>query len=138
MEFTWKKILLLCGFFITLIVGPIWVLSTPMIEYYVTKFDREPDTENSKKYLLKCADVCYSTMREDKSAELYQKFYDRYKEDHRRHYALYWLGMSLDKLNKNKDAINTFYQYLNEYPEGKYAKDSTDGVQRIKYSKPNN
>lgn len=138
MEFTWKKILLVCGFFIVLIVGPLWVLSSPMIESYVKRFDREPEKEESKKYLLKCADICYSTMREDMAAKYYQKFYDRYTEDYRRPYALYWLAMSLDKLNKNKDAIDTFHKYINEYPDGQYTKDATDGVHRVKYTKPNN
>src|ERR1043166_10087164 len=84
MDFTWKKLLLILGIFMGIILLPVFLLSSMMMQYYQTKIDKDPDTNFHKWLQMATADACYKTMRPELAAEYYRKFRDRYLTDERR------------------------------------------------------
>lgn len=133
MEFTWKKILLIGGSFLILIIGPLFLLSNPMMEYYQKRCDREP--EKNKWLQIKSADWCFSTMRPELAKPRYLKYYERYKEDPKREYAFYRWAMSVEETESSKAGVQAFEQFLEVYPNGQFTKEANDGIIRIRYSK---
>jgi tetratricopeptide (TPR) repeat protein len=136
MEFTWKKLLVICGIFVGLIVLPVWLCSNPMMESYQKRIDRNPNTNFSKWLQMASADVCYKTMRPEMAVDYYRRFYERYKEDPRRPKALLYYAKSLDECNRNADAIKAFEEYIRLYPDREDKKEAVAGIDRIKYMKP--
>lgn len=136
MEWTWKKMLGVVLGVVTLIVGPIFMVSTPMMDYYQRRIDKNPQTPFSKWLQIKTADICSSTERPEKAAEYYRRFLERYREDERRPYALMKYAVSLEEANRNADAIAVYQQYIDEYPEREDKKKAEQGIDRIKYVKP--
>ena len=136
MDFTWKKLVGICLFFVIIILLPIFLCSNTMMTYYQKKIDAEPNTDNHKWLQLKMGDICFKTMRPEMSAEYYRKFRDNYKEDERRPYAYFRYARSLEDSDRNADAIAEFQRFIEEYPDRPEAKDAAIGIDRIKYTKP--
>jgi tetratricopeptide (TPR) repeat protein len=136
MEFTWKKLLLVLGSFIGLIVVPVFLCSSSMMERYQEKIDKEPNTKFHKWLGLATADVCYQTLRPEMAADYYRKFRDTYKDDERRPYACLRYARSLEDCSRNADAIAEYQRYIEEYPERGDTKEALSGIDRIRYVKP--
>lgn len=136
MEWTWKKTLGVCLFFIVLIVGPIFLVSNPMMDFWQKRCDKNPNSDTSKWLQMKMANWCYDTGRPERAAEYYRKFLERYPTDPQRPYALMRYGQSLEDSNRNADAIAVYEQYVEEYPEREDKQKALQAIDRIKYVKP--
>ncbi len=136
MEMTWKKILLIAGSVVALIALPMIIVSNPMMDFYQGRIDRNPNSGFSKWLQLTMANVCYKTMRPERSAVCYYKFLERYKDDVRRPWVMLRYGYSLEDANRNAEAIEVYQQVYNEYPESEEGKDALSGISRVRYMKP--
>jgi outer membrane protein assembly factor BamD (BamD/ComL family) len=136
MEWTWKKILTTLGVFIGVFVLPFYLCSNGMMDYYQKRIDRDPNTNFSKWLQIKSADVCYATMRPERSVDYYRRFLERYPNDERRPYAKLRLGLSLEGASRDQDAIRVFEEFLTEYPNHPDKEEANKSVDRIKYVKP--
>lgn len=136
MEFTWKKLALIIGIFMFIIVLPVFLCSTMMMGTYQGWIDKEPNTNFHKWLQLTSADVCYKTMRPEMAAEYYRKFRDIYKDDERRPYAYLRYAQALEECNRNADSIAEYERYMQEYPDRDDKKEAEKGIDRIKYMKP--
>ncbi len=137
MDFTWKKLLAFVLVFIAIFASPIFLLSNFMMEFYQKKIEESPNTDLAKWTQMKMADICYKTMRPEMAAESYRKFYDRYENDERRPRALIRYGMSIEDCHKNKEAIEAYEKYIEDYPEGEFRVDAQRGIIRCRYVNPN-
>ena len=143
MEFTWKKMALI----MTVVLGPfvlgMILLSNPMMDKYYERVKADPKNEKSdwidhKWLLMTTADTCYKTMREEKSALYYYEYMRLYPEDKiNRPHALLRYGHALNESNNNKDAIQVYLQFCEEYPDRtKDVESATAGIRHIRYIKP--
>ena len=137
MEFTWKKIALLCGIVIGIIVLPLFLFSNPMVNYYARRVDENPDSGLNKWLLMASADICYKTMRPELSAEFYYKFMEKYPDDPRRPQLFMRYANSLEDANRNKEADAMYMRYVEEYPDREDKAQAESGLHRIRYTKPN-
>src|SRR5438094_7157926 len=117
MEFTWKKIVVICAIFVGLIILPVFLCSSVMMGYYQGKVDKEPNTNFNKWLQLAIGDVCYKTMRPEIAADAYRKFRDNYKDDERRPYAYLRYAQSLEDSSRNADAVAEHIKHVEDYPD---------------------
>jgi tetratricopeptide (TPR) repeat protein len=136
MEFTWKKILGICLFFMAVVVGPIVLLSNPMMDYYQKKIDKNPNTDFSKWLLLTSANVCYKTNRPERAADYYRKYMELHPKDEKRAFTMLRYANCLDDCNRNQDAIEMYIKYMEEYPNREDVDEAKKGIDRCKYMKP--
>jgi hypothetical protein len=118
-----------------LVLVPVFLLSTPMMDFYQRRVDRNPDAESSRWLQLTAADWCSRTWRPEMAATGYRRFYERHTRDVRRSYALLRYAQSLEDSGRNADAIDIYQKYLAEYPDLEGKKDAELGVNRIKHCK---
>jgi hypothetical protein len=117
-----------------LIVTPVALLSSPMMDYYQGRIDRDPESESSKRLQLSTADWCARTWRPEMAATGYRRFYERYTRDLRREYALLRYAQTLEECGRTADARDTYERYLVEYPDLPGAGEARIGINRIKFS----
>lgn len=114
-----------------LILVPATLLSTPMMDWYQQRIERNPDAESSRWLQMTSADWLSRTWRPEMAATGYRRFYERYKGDVRRPHALLRYAQSLEDCGRNADAIDQYKKYLIEYPDHDGRKDAEIGVNRI-------
>jgi len=117
-----------------LIVAPVFLLSSPMMDYYQRRIDQDPESESSRQLQLTSADWCSRTWRPEMAATGYRRFYERYSRDLRREYALLRYAQSLEECGRTADAKDTYEKYLIEYPDLPGAAEARIGINRIKFS----
>lgn len=117
-----------------LILIPVALLSSSMMDYYQRRIDRDPEADSSKWLQLASADWCSRTWRPEMAATGYRRFYERYKTDVRREYALLRYAQSLEDSGRTADAKDTYEKYLIEYPDLPGAAEAKIGINRIKFS----
>jgi tetratricopeptide (TPR) repeat protein len=135
-DVAWKKLGVACGLFWLLVVVPLWLGSTPMMEVYQRSIDRNPYGAGSRWLQLATADVCYQTYRPEMAAAKYRRFLENYSNDERRSRALLRLAQSLEAAGCNQEAILVYHQYLDEYPDRDDRKMAVQGIDRIRYIPP--
>ena len=109
----------------------VFLLSTPMMDVYQRRIDREPDTEFSRWLQLATADACFKTWRYGFAATAYRNFYERYTRDERRAGALLRYAQSLEEAERNADARDIYEKYIAEYPELEGKTEAERGMKRI-------
>ena len=131
-----KRKLLVAGLVLlpVLIVAPVVLLSSPMMDYYQKQIDRDPESDSSRRLQLTTADWCSRTWRPEMAATGYRRFYERYTRDLRREYALLRYAQSLEDCGRTADAKDTYEKYLIEYPDLNGAAEARIGINRIKFS----
>lgn len=136
MDLTWKKIALIAGFFVSLVAGPLILLSNPMMDYYQKRIDKNPNSDFSKWLQLTMANMCYKTMRPERSAVYYYNYLERYKDDVQRPWVMLRYGLSLEEASRTAEALQVYQQILDDYPNRDEARDAAQGMDRIRYVKP--
>ena len=114
-----------------LILVPTTLLSTPMMDWYQRRIDRDPDAESSRSLQMTSADWLSRTGRQEMAATGYRRFYERYTRDIRRSHALLRYAQSLEDCGRNADAIDQYRKYLIEYPDQEGRKEAEIGINRI-------
>ena len=121
---------------ILLLLLPTILLSSPMMDYYQTRIDRDPDTDRSKWLQMTTADWCSRTWRPEMAATGYRRYYERYKNDVRRSYALLRYAQSLEDAGRTADAIDIYKKYLVEYHDLDGKQEAQIGINRIENCRP--
>jgi hypothetical protein len=130
---------LLIGAIVTLtvlILVPVVLLSSPMMDAYQRRIDRNPDSEHSKWLQMTSADWCSRTWRPEMAATGYRRYYERYKHDVRRSYALLRYAQSLEDAGRTADAIDIYKKYLIEYHDLDGKQEAQIGINRIENCRP--
>jgi hypothetical protein len=128
----WATVL---GLFLLAVV-PAFLLSTPMMEYYQQRIDRDPMPESSRRFQLSVADWCDRTWRPERAATGYRLFYERYRQDVRRAHALLRYAQTLEAAGRTADATDIYQKYLAEYPDLEGKREAELGVSRIHNCRP--
>lgn len=119
-----------------LVLLPAFLLSTPMMEIYQERIDRDPMPESSRRLQLMVADWCDRTWRQERAATGYRLFYERYRQDVRRAYALLRYAQTLESAGRTADATDIYQKYLAEYPDLDGKREAELGVSRIHNCRP--
>jgi len=135
-DVAWKKLGVACAVFWLVVVVPLWLGSTPMMEVYQHSIDRNPYGGGSRWLQLATADVCYATFRPELASAKYRRFLENYPNDERRSKALLRLAQSLEAAGCNQEATLVYRQYLDEYPDREDGKMAVQGIDRIRYIPP--
>ena len=119
-----------------LLVLPTVLLSSPMMDYYQRRIDRDPDPESSRWLQMTTADWCARTWRPEMAATGYRRFYERYRGDIRRAHALLRYAQSLEEAGRTADARDIYAKYVTEYSDLEGAQDARIGINRIEKCRP--
>jgi hypothetical protein len=119
-----------------LLVLPTVLLSSPMMDYYQQRIDRDPDPESSRWLQMTTADWCARTWRPEMAATAYRRFYERYPGDIRRAHALLRYAQSLEEAGRTADARDIYAKYVTEYSDLEGAQDARIGINRIEKCRP--
>jgi len=119
-----------------LVLVPTFLLSTPMMDYYQRRIDRNPDTDQSKWLQMTTADWCSRTWRPEMAATGYRRYYERYKTCIRRSYALLRYAQSLEDAGRMADAVDVYRKYLVEYHDLDGKQEAQIGINRIENCRP--
>ena len=118
------------------LVLPTVLLSSPMMDYYQRRIDRDPEAESSRWLQMTSADWCARTWRPEMAATGYRRFYERYPGDIRRAHALLRYAQSLEDAGRNADAKDIYSKYVTEYPDLEDAQEARIGINRIEKCRP--
>ena len=132
---SWKKTAIVLAIFVLVIGGPVFLISTPMMDVYQEWIDKDPKTDFHKSLQLWIAGVCFRTMRADSAVDMYYKYLTYYPDSPDRAFALLRYAQSLDEVNRNAEAIATYEQFMAEFPGHDDAKTAEDAINSIKYVK---
>lgn len=127
-----RKLLVITLFaFPVLVVTPVFLLSTPMMEGYQRRIDRDPGRPSSKWLQMSSADWCSRTWRPEMAAARYRTYYERYTTDVRRPEALLRYAQSLEDAGQTADAKDIYQKYVIEYHDLEGAREAKIGINRI-------
>jgi len=112
-----------------------FLLSSPMMDWYQKRIDREPGSESSRSLQMLTADVCLATWRPEMAATRYRLYYERYQKDLQRAHALLCYAQSLEDAGRSADAIDIYRKYLAEYPDHEEKAEAEIGMNRINNSR---
>jgi len=110
-----KKVILYVVLPASLIFGPLIAISSPSVGCYQKQIDKNPNSESSKKWQIRLADLCLKTMRPDMAAEMYGKFAARYVDDPRRPDALWYQAIAYQRNEQKAEAIATLVKLFKEH-----------------------
>jgi hypothetical protein len=119
-----------------LLVVPTLLLSSPMMDYYQRRIDRDPHAESSRWLQLTSADWCSRTWRPEMAATGYRTFYERYPGDIRRAHALLRYAQSLEDAGRTADAKDIYAKYVTEYTDLEGVHEARIGINRIEKCRP--
>lgn len=119
-----------------LLVLPTALLSSPMMDYYQRRVDRDPHSESSRWLQMTTADWCSRTWRPEMAATGYRTFYERYPGDIRRAHALLRYAQSLEEAGRTADARDIYAKYVTEYSDLDGAQEARIGINRIEKCRP--
>lgn len=136
MEWSWKKYSVWIGLVLLILLMPFFLISSTMMEIYIERVRENPKTEFNNWLLLKSADICHDTLRPEMAAERYLLFMELYPEDERRRHAMYYYASALEDSNKTADALEMYFQFAKEYPDGEDTRNAYGAIDRLKYMKP--
>jgi tetratricopeptide (TPR) repeat protein len=111
------------------------LLSSPMMDWYQKRIDREPQSDLHRSLQMLTADVCLATWRPEMAAARYRFYYERYKADLQRAHALLCYAQALEDAGRNADAIDIYRKYLIEYPDHEEKAEAEIGMNRINNSR---
>lgn len=118
-----------------LVVTPVALLSSTMMDAYQRRIDRNPHTAFNRWLQMASADCCASTWRPEMAATGYRRYYERYPGDMLRAHALLRYAQSLEEAGRTADAKDIYKKFLIEYPDLEGAKDARIGLNRIDTSR---
>jgi tetratricopeptide (TPR) repeat protein len=121
--------------FPSLLLLTAWLLSTPMMDWYQSRIDKNPGSSFSRGLEMTTADACLATWRPELAATRYRLYYERYTKDIRRAHALLSYAQALEDAGRNADAIDIYRKYLAEYPDQEEKAEAEIGVNRINNSR---
>ena len=119
-----------------LLVVPTALLSSPMMDFYQRRIDRDPGSESSRWLQMTTAEWCSRTWRPEMAATGYRLFYERYPGDIRRADALLRYAQSLEEAGRTADARDIYAKYVTEYPDLDGAQEARIGINRIEKCRP--
>lgn len=128
---TRKLLVVACIALPILVVVPVVLLSSPMMDYYQKRIDRNPESGFSRWLQMASADWCSRTWRPEMAATGYRRYYERYTRDVLRAHALLRYAQSLEDAGRTADAKDIYRKYLIEYPDLPGASDARIGINRI-------
>lgn len=106
--------------------------SNPMIDVYIARADRDPESEASKASLLRIADLCSATGRPERAAVAYRRFYDRCPGDARRPVSLFQLAAALEESGRTAEAADLYEKFILEYPLREELEEARRGLNRLR------
>lgn len=136
MDWNWRKHGVILGIVIIILLSPIFLISSNMMDIYQERIDENPKTDFHRWLQMKSADICAKTLRPGMAAERYRKFMEHYPDDPRRAYALFQFANALEDDEKTADALAIYAQYIEEYPDGPDVQAAHGGIDRLRYMKP--
>ncbi len=110
----------------------VFLVSNPMIDVYLGRADRDPDSEASRATLLRVGDLCSATGRPERAAAAYRRFYDRCPGDARRPAALFRLAAALEESGRVAEAADLYEKFLLEYPLREELEEARRGLNRLR------
>ena len=131
-----RKLLLAAALGIpTLLLLTAFLLSSPMMDWYQKRIERNPGSDFSRDLQMTTADICMATWRPEMAATRYRLYYERYRQDLRRAHALLCYAQALEDAGRNADAIDIYRKYLAEYPDHEEKAEAEIGMNRINNSR---
>ncbi|MBI2931927.1 MAG: tetratricopeptide repeat protein [Planctomycetes bacterium] len=125
-----RKVLLFVGIPALILFGPFFILSTAAMGCYQAQIDKNPNSESSKAWQLRLADINLNTMRPELAATMYEKFADRYPDDPRRPETLWLLAYACERADMKKEAIDALVRLCREHPDHARGKDADDRLMK--------
>jgi hypothetical protein len=116
-EFTGKKLGILAGVALGLVILPVLLLCNGAMNAYQARIDGNPGSGFNRWLQLATADACAKTWRPEMAAERYRKFMEHYPSHERRPYALLQLARALEEGGRTVDARKTYARFMEEYPD---------------------
>ena len=119
----------------TLLLLTAFLLSSPTMDWFQKRIDKDPASAFSRDLEMWTADVCLATWRPEMAATRYRLYYERYTQDLRRAHALLCYAQALEDAGRNADAIDIYRKYLAEYPDHEEKAEAEIGMNRINNSR---
>jgi hypothetical protein len=133
MERSSRKAAVWVGVVALLLLVPLVLLSSGMMDLYQRQIDANPKTTFHRWLQLKTADVCLATWRPAMAAARYRKFIEHYPEAEQRRYAMLRFAASLEDADKTADAIAVYQRFVQDYPDGEDTRQARGGVDRLRH-----
>lgn len=117
-----KKMYYFIGLLGLLLVSPLLTLNNAAMGCYQRRIDKYPDSQSSKDWQWRLGAIYYNTLRTEKAADSYQRFYKTWPDEKRRPAAIKRHAEILEELQLKREAIEVWKILAREYPEDNLGK----------------
>jgi TolA-binding protein len=117
-----KKMYYFIGLMGLILISPLLSLNNSAMGCYQRRIDKYPDSQSSKDWQWRLGGIYYNTLRTEKAADSYQRFYKKWPDEKRRPQAIKRHAEILEELQLKREAIEVWKILAREYPEDNLGK----------------
>jgi len=112
-----KKMWIMIGVLGFILLSPVIAFNNASMGCYQKRIDKYPDSQSSKDWQWRMGGIYYNSLRTDKAADSYLRFYTKWPDEPRRPQAIQRHAEILEELQMKAEAIEVWKILAREYPE---------------------
>jgi TolA-binding protein len=114
-----KKLWVFIGILGLIILSPVIAFNNASMGCYQRRIDKYPESESSRNWQWRMGSIYYNSLRADKAADSYQRFYknEKWLDEPRRPMAMERHASILEELSMKAEAIEVWKLLAREYPD---------------------
>lgn len=112
-----KKIWVFLGILALILFSPVIAFNNASMGCYQRRIDKYPESESSRNWQWRMASIYYNSLRPEKAADCYQKFYTTWPQETRRPMAIERHAELLEELGMKAEAIEVWKLLAREHPD---------------------
>jgi TolA-binding protein len=112
-----KKMWVFIGVLGLILVSPLIAFNNASMGCYQRRIDKYPEEQSSRDWQWRMASIYYNSLRTDKAADAYKRFFTKWPEEPRRPMAIERHARILEELAMKFEAIESWKLLAREHPD---------------------
>ncbi len=112
-----KKLYVCIGILGLILLSPVIAFNNASMGCYQRRIDKYPESESSRNWQWRLGSIYYNSLRTDKAADSYERFYKKWPQEPRRPMAIERHAVILEELAMKAEAIEVWKLLAREYPD---------------------
>ena len=117
-----KRMYVFIGLLGFILLSPLIAFNNASMGCYQRRIDQYPDSQSSKDWQWRLGTIYYNSLRTEKAADSYERFYKKWPDERRRPMAIQRHAEILEELNLKREAIEIWKLLAREYPDDNLGK----------------
>jgi TolA-binding protein len=117
-----KRMYVFIGLLGLILLSPLIAFNNASMGCYQRRIDKYPDSQSSKDWQWRMGSIYYNSLRTEKAAESYERFYKKWPDEPRRPKAIQRHAEIFEELQLKREAIEIWKLLAREYPDDNLGK----------------